>query len=82
MAHADDDAALRRLLCVDGQVQLQEPVTSTGGKRQEDWHGAKVKGGSVVSTSYGLLQLGGTSRYSNQCQQMQEQRYEISEDAF
>lgn len=65
MAHADDDAALRRLLCVDGQVQLQEPVTSTGGKRQEDWHGAKVKGGSVVVTSYGLLQLGGTSRYSN-----------------
>ena len=37
MAHADDDAALRRLLCVDGQVQLQEPVTSTEGKRQEDW---------------------------------------------
>jgi len=57
MAHTDDDAALRRLLCVDGQVQLQEPVASTGGKRQEDWHGAKVKDG--------LLQRGGTSRYSN-----------------
>ena len=49
MAHTDDDAALRRLLCVDGQVQLQEPVISTGGNAR--------KIGSVVLTSYGLLQL-------------------------